>query len=157
MVLTPARIKTKLTSFLLLITLVLTDQITKKIALEIKDPFIIGPFTLESTYNLDSALSLYQGPLLYLTILQTICVAGLIIFSQKVKNHLTNTGYILLLAGGISNLLDRAINAKGFLDGAVIDMVKIADLVTINLADILITLGLLSVLIKRNKRIYIKR
>jgi lipoprotein signal peptidase len=152
MVLTPAKLKTKLTSFLLLITLVLTDQITKKIALGIKDPLNIGPFTIESTFNPYSALSLYQGPLLYLTILQTICVAGLIIFSQKVKNHLTNTGYILLLAGGISNLLDRAINANGFLDGAVIDMVKIADLVTINLADILITLGLLTMFIKRNKK-----
>ena len=157
MVLTAANLKTKLTPFLLLIILIAFDQVTKKIALEIKDPVILGPITIESTYNPHSALSLYQGPILCLTILQTVCVAGLLVFSQKIKEHLTNTGYILLLAGGTSNLLDRVINATGVLDGAVIDMIKVVDLVTLNFADILITLGCLTIFINRNKKVLIKR
>ncbi len=149
-------IKTNLRSKLLTLPtfflLVITDQLTKKIALSLENPINLGPITIEATYNPHSALSLYQGPLLYLTILQTICVISLLIFSEKIKNYLTNTGYILVLAGGVSNLLDRAINAKNILDGAVIDMINLFDLVTINLADILITLGILTIFLKKETK-----
>ena len=146
--------RSKLLTLLTFFLLVITDQLTKKIALSLKNPLNLGPVTIEATYNPHSALSLYQGPLLYLTILQTICVVSLLIFSRKIKNYLTNTGYVLVLAGGISNLLDRVFNAKNILDGAVIDMINLFDLVTINLADILITLGLLTIFFKKLSNSY---
>ena len=145
-------LKSKLLTLPTFFLLVITDQLTKKIALSLKDPLNLGPITIEATYNPHSALSLYQGPLLYLTILQTICVVSLLIFSRKIKNYLTNTGYILVLAGGISNLLDRVFNANKILDGAVIDMINLFDLVTINLADILITLGVLTIFLKKETK-----
>ena len=146
--------RSKLLTLLTFFLLVITDQLTKKIALSLKNPLNLGPVTIEATYNPHSALSLYQGPLLYLTILQTICVVSLLLFSRKIKNYLTNTGYVLVLAGGISNLLDRVFNAKNILDGAVIDMINLFDLVTINLADILITLGLLTIFFKKLSNSY---
>jgi lipoprotein signal peptidase len=152
MIQTKTNIKSKLLTLPTFFLLVITDQLTKKIALSLKDPLNLGPITIETTYNPHSALSLYQGPLLYLTILQTICVVSLLIFSRKIKNYLTDTGYVLVLAGGVSNLLDRAINANKILDGAVIDMIKLFDLVTINLADILITLGVLTIFLKKETK-----
>ena len=145
-------LKSKLLTLPTFFLLVITDQLTKKIALSLKDPLNLGPITIEATYNPHSALSLYQGQLLYLTILQTICVVSLLIFSRKIKNYLTDTGYVLVLAGGVSNLLDRAINANKILDGAVIDMINLFDLVTINLADILITLGVLTIFLKKETK-----
>lgn len=108
--------------------LVITDQLTKSLAQSFLRPHL----------NTGSILGLYIGkfPLFSLLI---ACLALIILLSDIIRKKRVGCGEILILSGGLSNIIDRLIRP------GVVDWIPFFGL-WFNLADIYITLGVLWVL-----------
>jgi len=147
--------KKKLFIYIFPIFLLLFDQLIKYLAI-IKIP-TEGIFLIEKT-NLEFALRLVKNPSLafsialptifiFLIIVSLILILFFFLYKAIKKDNILQTFSILLiLAGALSNLVDRIIY------GAVIDFVSIKILslqfAVFNFADILIVLGVIILFIK---------
>lgn len=128
--------------------LILLDQISKIfIIINPENTIIKGILSFKITENTGGAFGIGQGSTITY-IVTNIVVLGIIIKFMVNGNQLidkkTKILLSLILAGGISNLIDRIFR------GYVIDFIDITELVkfpVINLADIYITIGWVGIIV----------
>ena len=118
-------------SFLLLLLIVLSDQLTK---------YLARLFSWPIYYNFGISFGLLQsqnlGVLIYgLVYLILLGLVGYLIFNKSKDQNLL-ASFILLLAGGVGNSIDRLLNS-----GGVIDFISIGKLPIFNIADFSISIG----------------
>lgn len=128
------------------IVLICIDQITK--ILIINKNFIVIPNFLEINYlkNYGIAFGVGNGGIIKIIFFNVILIGIIIYFIEKKKSNMDKRILFLLnmiLAGGISNLLDRIFR------GYVIDFisVKLYKFPVFNIADIIITVSIIILII----------
>lgn len=121
--------------------IIVLDQLLKYIAIkfcsEVNIEIIPGILTLSQIENTGIAFGLNEGNL------KNIIITSAIIFfmirylftQKKFINKITLTTVDFIIAGGISNIIDRIFR------GGVVDFIKISDFPIFNLADICIVIG----------------
>ena len=102
-------------------------------------PVIPGIVALRFVLNAGVAfrmLSGNQGCLIGVTSL-ALCVVAYLLFTEKMFGRVGNAGLLLVLAGGIGNLIDRALN------GVVVDYINLLFMrfAVFNCADICVCVG----------------
>ena len=123
------------------IVVILIDQILKIIAINLCSngsvEIIQNIFSIDYTKNIGVAFSLNKDNLKNIII--SACIIIFIIrylFTQKkFLNPITLTCLDMVIAGGISNLIDR------ILRGGVVDFIKVLNFPIFNFADIMVVLG----------------
>ena len=120
------------------------DQLIKLWAVQVLQPVGAMPFIphvveLRFVLNQGMAFSLLSGRQLFLILTTTaalLLVAYMLFFRSRGK-LLQQTAFILVLAGGIGNLIDRVLN------GEVVDYINplFIDFAVFNFADILVCVG----------------
>ena len=128
----------------LIATLVAADQGIKLWASSVLQsvtamPVIPGIVELRFVLNDGMAFSMLsgkQGFLIGVTSL-ALCVVAYLLFTEKMFGRVGNAGLLLVLAGGIGNLIDRALN------GVVVDYINLLFMrfAVFNFADICVCVG----------------
>ncbi|MHB1487576.1 MAG: signal peptidase II [Acidimicrobiales bacterium] len=117
------------------------DQVTKTLALHYLDKgptHVIGPLSLDLTFNSGAAFSLGTG---FSPLLAAVAVVLIVILWRAGRSAvaaLSCVGIGLVLGGAVGNLVDRLLRSNG---GAVIDFVDFRFWPTFNLADSCIVIG----------------
>jgi len=121
------------------------DQGTKSWAVSALDDgpvSIIGAdVELRLSRNSGSAFSLIQGFTPVLAVLAAVITVVLVRAVRRAEDRLSVVALALVLGGAAGNLVDRVARSPGFLEGAVIDFVKVGSFPTFNVADSAITIG----------------
>jgi signal peptidase II len=123
----------------------LLDQLTKTWAVE---DLVDGPLSIIGTdvelrlsRNTGSAFSLFQGFTPLLALLAIVLSVVLVRAVRRTNDLVILVALSLVLGGALGNLFDRVFRSPGFLEGAVIDFVKVGTFPTFNVADSAITIG----------------
>lgn len=115
--------------------IILVDQLTKAIVSSMTDPVTIGPLYIGQVVNPNGFLGAKFSNLL-LILIGVLIIIGLGIWLVASAGRRTvQLGIWLVLAGAVSNLLDRVVY------GGVVDIIQIAGLSHFNLADVSIVAG----------------
>ena len=132
-------------SLLVSIVLVVVDQVTKYLAvahLDHQPPIVLWPNVFELQYheNRGIAFSMLQGlqwVIVPITILVMLLIAVILWRSPLTRSFMFRASCVLILAGGIGNLIDRV--ALGY----VIDFlyVRLIDFPIFNFADCCVVIG----------------
>ena len=123
--------------------LLIIDQITKfavRSRMEIGETLPVFRGVLDFTYvqNRGAAFSLFQNSQLITVILPVITMIAGVLFLlhlRKKKEKLAELGVLLIMSGGIGNLIDRTVM------GFVTDMISVGRFPVFNVADICVTVG----------------
>lgn len=123
--------------------LLIIDQITKfavRSRMEIGETLPVFRGVLDFTYvqNRGAAFSLFQNSQLITVILPVITMIAGVLFLlhlRKKKEKLAELGVLLIMSGGIGNLIDRTVM------GLVTDMISVGSFPVFNVADICVTVG----------------
>ncbi len=146
----------QLVSIISIAALVVADQLIKMVVTNRLMPigsadFIPGIVEFNYTENTGAAFSILENHTEVLSIVTlVIIVAGLAyLLSGKLKNKLLIASAILVLAGGIGNLIDRIFRGSEFLCGYVVDYIKLLfmDFAIFNFADCLVCIGAAMIII----------
>jgi signal peptidase II len=124
------------------------DQITKTLAVDaLKDgpvDVVSGAVTLRLTYNSGGAFGVLQGlPALFM-IATVIVVAVILIWARGLDEVRWAIPLGMVLGGGLGNVADRLFRAT---HGRVVDFVDLHVWPVFNLADSMITIGVLAILL----------
>ncbi len=139
----------KIAIFFIIFTVLFSIDQVVKFGFANYDWDVYGPImSLQLAYNKGVAFSMFAflGP--YLKYIQLVMIVGICIYLYKNK-EVAREYYIplaLIFAGGVSNILDR------FTYGAVVDYFYwhyMFDFAIFNFADVLIDLGVVSILYKQ--------
>lgn len=136
--------------YIVSLVLIIFDQIIKiciKLNID-KMPidFFYGMLRLNYCENEGAAFSIGNGNVLLFIIINVILIIGLIIFYERNKKNIKNLYkffIILILSGGVSNLLDRIFR------GYVIDFIDVNNIIkfaVFNIADIFIVVGVIGIM-----------
>ena len=140
----------QLVSIICIAVLVAADQLIKAVVSSRLMPigsadFIPGIVEFNYTENTGAAFSILENHTELLSILTLIIiVAGLVyLLSGKIKSKVLVASAILVLAGGIGNLVDRIFRGTELFCGYVIDYIKLLfmDFAIFNFADCLVCIG----------------
>lgn len=133
------------------IGLVVFDQIIKLIVVNnvSKMPSTVINNFLKFTYceNKGVAFSLGDGNVSFFIVVNLIIICGLILFFERNRNMFnlwSKCGFVMVIAGGSSNLLDRIF--RGF----VVDFINVNDFVQFaifNVADVFIVVGMFMMIV----------
>lgn len=130
--------KTKKMLIIITICLIIIDQFIKIIAIKsLADPIGNDFLGLEIVHNTGMAFGFNDGNIknIFLTIFVLLIVLNFVKNQIERIDNKTTIALSLVIAGGISNLIDRIF--RGF----VIDFIKIYKIPNFNFADICIVLG----------------
>lgn len=153
--LTPLKIK--LYSIILMLSLVSIDQIIKYYVDLYLKPIgsvtVINKVLQLSYYENDGAMmGMMNGKTLTMTILAVIClvVIAFVIFSGKVKFGIDYCCIVLMMSGGLGNIIDRIFR------GYVIDYIEVlfVDFYIFNFADCLVTCAAILMICNQIYEIY---
>lgn len=132
--------KKEIVMIIVIIMFIILDQLTK-IYLA-KDMMLIGGIIkFSSVQNTGGAFGIFNTNIITILILNVIIIGMIIRFLILKRNYMSKTVYIaliLMVAGGISNLIDRVFR------GYVVDFIDITQIVNFpvfNLADIILVIG----------------
>lgn len=125
---------------LLVIAGIVTVDLATKIILEGKSLTVInGVLSFESTHNTGAAWSMLEGRMALFIIGAIVFVLAMFLFDyfKKEQNKVYFAGFVLMLAGAIGNLIDRAVY------GYVRDFIKLdfINFPIFNIADMALTVG----------------
>lgn len=130
---------------LIVYALVIADLILKYIANRflINDYFIFGDFIgLELTYNTGIAWGLFSGHAEY-TLILSLAVLFWLIREIKINEEVNNTFPLyLILSGALGNIIERSYGLLIGNNGKVTDFFVLGPIPNFNLADSLISIGL---------------
>ncbi len=140
----------QLVSIICIAVLVFADQLIKWIVENHLMPigrsdFIPKIVEFYYTENTGAAFSMFENHTEILSILTIVfIVAGFcILMSGKIKNKILISTFILILSGGLGNLIDRIFRGEQLFHGYVIDYIKVlfVDFAIFNFADCLVCIG----------------
>lgn len=123
------------------IIIIALDQLLKFLALKLcadsSIEIIKDVFYINNTKNIGLAFSLNKNNMrnIFISGIIIIFIIRYLFLQKKYLNKITLTCLDMVVAGGISNLLDRIFR------GGVIDFIQIGDFPIFNLADIMVVLG----------------
>lgn len=130
----------KYISIIGIILFIIIDQILKVLCA--RDLMLIdGVLKFSNIQNTGGAFGIFNTNIIMITILNLILIALMIrfiIIRRKYMNNLVYIGLLFLIAGGISNLIDRIF--RGYVVDY-IDFTQIIDFPVFNLADIVLVVG----------------
>ena len=108
----------RIISCVLIAALIGIDQLTKYYAVELlrgQEPFTIIPGLLEFTYveNYGAAFGMLQNKTVFFLILTGLAMAAFLVFLLTYKKHtwLTYAISVLIIGGGLGNMVDRAVTS----------------------------------------------
>lgn len=131
-------------SVIVVAVLTVIDQLTKYVAVntvKINGPkeFLFGLFQFRYVENTGAAFSSFSDNTTLLTVLTVIilCICLILLLSRKFKNMFINICLMLVISGGLGNVIDR------ILYGFVVDFIEplFIDFAVFNFADCCITVG----------------
>ncbi len=131
-------------SVIVVAVLTVIDQLTKYVAVntvKINGPkeFLFGLFQFRYVENTGAAFSSFSDNTILLTVLTVIilCICLILLLSRKFKNMFINICLMLVISGGLGNVIDR------ILYGFVVDFIEplFIDFAVFNFADCCITVG----------------
>jgi len=127
-----------------IVLLTVIDRITKYLAVttvKVSGPkeFLFGLFQFRYVENTGAAFSSFSGNTFLLTVVTSVILAGclILLLSRKIKSNFMNICLLLIVAGGLGNLIDR------IMYGFVVDFIEplFIDFAVFNFADCCITVG----------------
>lgn len=129
----------------IVLAVVALDQLTKSLAVaSLSD----GPVSiagndveLRLSRNAGSAFGLVEDMTPLLAVLAIVLVLLLVRAARRAEDIVPVVALTLVVGGAIGNLGDRLFRPPGFLDGEVVDFVRVGIWPTFNFADSAITLG----------------
>lgn len=133
-------------SVAIIILLTAVDQLTKYAAVmtvKVNGPkeFLFGLFQFRYVENTGAAFSSFSDSTVVLTVVTVIILVGclILLLSKKIKSKFMNVCLLLVISGGLGNVIDRIIN------GFVVDFIEplFVDFAVFNFADCCITVGAL--------------
>jgi signal peptidase II len=124
---------------------VVADQLTKVwVVASLSD----GPLSivgddveLHLVRNSGASFSLFTDATIVLALLAVVLSVVLVRAVQRARDVLTVVALSLVLGGALGNLCDRVFRAPGFLEGHVVDFVRVGSFPSFNVADSAITIG----------------
>lgn len=127
---------------LLIILLIAIDQIIKYFVVLNNTNVSLNLIEINYTENTGMAYGIFNNSLMLIILSNIAIIAAILAYLvlRKNKSNLTINGMALILAGGISNLIDRIM--RGF----VIDYIDINNIINFpvfNISDICITIGVI--------------
>lgn len=125
------------------------DQLTKMWASEgLSEPIVLisGFLELELTTNTGSAFGLFRGAGVLLGLAAVLAIAVVLAALGSVRSRTETVALGAVMGGAAGNLTDRIIRGEGFLDGAVVDFVKLWWIPNFNVADAALFLGVVTLL-----------
>lgn len=126
--------------WLIAAALVLGDQLTKFIALQMNTPIDVLGISIGPVVNTEGIFGLDLSNTALIGLGLIICIGLLVLVSVSIKRPPARLGCWLILGGAFSNTLDRVIH------GGVVDIISIGGTSRFNLADVMILLGALALL-----------
>ena len=126
------------------------DQITKAWAESSLDSNVelIGTFLeLELTSNTGSAFGLFRGAGVFLGMAAIVAVVVVLVAIGNTRFRSEAIALGAIMGGAVGNLVDRIVRGDGFLDGAVVDFVKLWWIPNFNVADASLFLGVVTLLV----------
>ena len=130
--------------YLIVISVVALDLITKQIFNDCNFSIINGVLSFTSSKNTGSAFSFFSDSTLFLTIFSAVFLIVIILIDKlfKFKGNLYKTSYALIISGAIGNLVDRIL--FGYVrDFIRLDFFDFTGINTVfNVADIAIVAGI---------------
>ncbi|OCA93302.1 lipoprotein signal peptidase [Actinobaculum suis] len=136
------------------LSIVIVDQITKRVALANLDPGeripLLGDlFGLQLVFNPGAAFSMGAGATRVITVFAlVVCVVVIPWLLSRPVGRLTRIAFALIWGGAIGNVIDRLFFPPGKLAGHVVDFLAYADWFVGNIADIAIVGGVVLLLIQ---------
>ncbi len=136
-------------SLAVIILLTGVDQLTKYIAVstvKVNGPkeFLFGLFQFRYVENTGAAFSSFSDNTVILTVATVIILAACLIMllSKRIKSNFMNICLMLVIAGGLGNVIDRIAN------GFVVDFIEplFVNFAVFNFADCCITVGALLII-----------
>ena len=137
-------------SLITIVGFVVIDQMLKEIVVKYLMPigshaFIPGVMEwhyVENTGAAFGSLSEHTMQLSIVTLLILVCGIA-VLLSGRVKNKLLYFAFVLIISGGIGNLIDRVFRGAKLFNGYVIDYIKVlfVDFAVFNFADCLVSVG----------------
>ena len=133
-------------SLAVIILLTVIDQLTKYAAVmtvKVNGPkeFLFGLFQFRYVENTGAAFSSFSDNTTVLTVATVIILVGclILLLSKKIQSKFMNVCLMLVIAGGLGNVIDRILN------GFVVDFIEplFIDFAVFNFADCCITVGAL--------------
>ena len=127
-----------------IVVLTAVDRLTKYLAVttvKVNGPkeFLFGLFQFRYVENTGAAFSSFSGNTFVLTVVTSIVLAGclILLLSKKIKSKFMNICLLLIISGGLGNLIDRIFY------GFVVDFIEplFIDFAVFNFADCCITVG----------------
>lgn len=128
---------------------VVLDQLTKSWAVDgLEGPIelIPGFLELEFTTNTGSAFGLFRGAGVFLGLAAVVAIVVVLVALGSVRFRSEAVALGAVMGGATGNLVDRILRGDGFLDGAVVDFVKLWWIPNFNVADASLFLGVVTLL-----------
>lgn len=116
------------------------DQLVKAISKSLETPLVVGPVSFGRSLNEAGVFGLPLGNGTLILIAVALAVGLLVVLLAGVDRPPARLGLWLILGGAVSNLIDRVTA------GGVVDVITIENLTRFNLADVMIVLGVLSLI-----------
>ncbi|WP_259157634.1 signal peptidase II [Corynebacterium sp. ES2715-CONJ3] len=104
---------------------------------------IVGEWlSIRLAFNSGAAFSLGSSATWLFTLIKTVVLIGILVFSFRVNT--VWVGIVLGLVGGgtLGNLIDRLIRPPGFFFGHVVDYISVSRFAVFNFADACLTIGI---------------
>jgi signal peptidase II len=124
---------------------VVVDQLTKAWALRRLpgNPMEVIPnlLSFEYTRNSGAAFGLFRNGGVVLSVVVLVAVGSVIWTITTLEPRLELVAMGAILGGAIGNVWDRFLYAVGFMDGAVVDWIKLPNFWNFNIADTALTVG----------------
>ncbi len=126
---------------LTVLAVVAVDQATKTYAERhfALHPVVVGPIRFVEVRNSGVAFSLGVGHPLLVGVVATLVGAAVALWGLRRPSRLSRAAASLVVAGAVSNLLDRVVRHNR---GAVIDWIQLPYWPVFNLADAAVTVGI---------------
>lgn len=129
--------------FIIIAFILIADQGIKyliQIAMELNQSITLidGIFHITYIHNYGAAFSILQNKTVFLIAVQVIVISGILIYlikKRKTEHPMLLLSLALIVAGGLGNLIDRAVN------GYVVDFLDLRIWPIFNIADISVCVG----------------
>ncbi len=127
------------------LSVVLLDQLTKKWAVDALSDgditVISGLLEFQLTGNSGASFGLFRngGTIIGIGAILAVVLVGFMLRSVSRRSESVALG--LIVGGAVGNLADRVFRGSGFLDGLVVDWIRLPSFPNFNIADSAITIG----------------